>query len=149
MNYTTTELAAPQSLVLNILAELGSGRVREAVNGFAEEFKFQDEGIEFQCTAKERLIEFFEKARELYPDSILEPGTIISSGDDVMLEWILRSSVSEPLFWGQLRTVPVLIHGASVIRTENSRVIRWCDYYDGLGARRAALSSYFTEWVEL
>lgn len=149
MNYAPTEITTPQSVVLGVLAELGSGRVHEAVNVFAEAFTFQDRGIGFQCTAKGRLVEFFEKARELYPDSLLEPGTMVSSGDDVTLEWTLRSSVSEPFFWGQIRTVPVLIHGVSVVRTENGRVTRWCDYYDGLGARRTALSSYFTEWVEV
>jgi hypothetical protein len=145
----TAEVKTPQSLVLTVLSDVGSGRAREAVNVFAQAFTFQDRGIGFQCTAKDRLIEFYEKARELYPDSVLAPGTIISSGDDVTLEWTLRCSVSEPFFGGRTRTVPVLIHGASVVRTQDGLVTRWCDYYDGLAARRTALSSFFTEWVEL
>ncbi len=147
MKYASTGMLAPPAVVVSVLAELRRGHVREAVNGFAEAFTFQDRGIGFQCTAKERLTEYFEKARELYPDSALEPGAMVSSGNDVTLEWILK--FSEPLFSGQIRTVPVLLYGASIVRTGNGRVTRWCDYYNGLGARRTALSSYFTEWVEV
>jgi hypothetical protein len=136
-------------MALQILTDLGNGRVREAVHGFAERFTYEDRGVGFECTEKDRLAEFFKKARELYPDSVLEAGPIVASGDDVALEWTMRTSVSEPLLGAFARRVRVVIHGASIVRTENGRVTRWSDYYDGLGARRTALSSYFTEWIEL
>src|SRR5215469_14063847 len=44
--------------------------------------------------------------------------------------------------------VPISLHGASVVHTENGRITSWSDYYDGLISRRTALASYFTEWVE-
>src|SRR5262245_20202406 len=145
----TTEVKTPQSLALQVFTDLGNGQVREAVHGFAEGFIYQDRGIGFECTEKDKLTEFFEKARELYPDSVLEAGPIVTSGDDVALEWTLQTSVAEPIPGGATRRAPVLVHGASIVFTENGRVTRWSDYYDGLGARRTALSSYFTEWVDL
>ncbi len=148
MNYMT-EVKTPQSLLLGIFAKLENGQVREAVSGFADRFTFADRGIGFECAVKEKLTEFFEKARELYPESVMELGKIVVGGDDVAVEWTLRTSVVEPFFGGQARTIPVIIHGASIVHTEDGRVTRWSDYYDGLGARRTALSSYFTEWIEL
>ena len=146
---TATEVKTPQSVALQVLTDLGNGRVREAVHGFAEGFTYQDRGIGFECTEKDKLTKFFEKARELYPDSVLEAGPTVASGDGVALEWTVRTSVAEPFTGNLTRRVKVVINGVSVVRIEDGRVTRWSDYYDGLGARRTALSSYFTEWVEL
>jgi hypothetical protein len=47
---------------------------------FAEDFSFKDQGIGLEFNDKQRLAEFFQKARELYPDSSLQT-------DNVFREW--------------------------------------------------------------
>ncbi len=70
------------------------------------------------------------------------------SGDAVITEWTLQATLTEPFFGGLTRKVLVTVHGASIVRTDNGKITDWADYYDGLTSRRAALASYFTEWVE-
>ena len=149
MHRTTKVIETSESLVLSVLAELQSGQIREAVDGFADQFKFTDYGIGVEFDDKERLREFFQKRRELHPDSVLTTETIFVNGEDVIMEWTERNAISEPFFGAQSRKVPVVIHGVSVVRTENGKVTRWSEYYDGLTARRTSLGSYFTDWVEL
>jgi steroid delta-isomerase-like uncharacterized protein len=149
MSYTTKEIKTSQRLVLSVLTELQNGQIRDAVNDFADEFKFTDRGIGLEFDDKERLTEFFQKSRELYPDSVRETETILVSEDDVVTEWTLRNTVSESFLGGSFRRVPVVIHGVTVVRTQNGKINRWSEYYDGLTARRTTLGSYFTDWVEL
>ena len=75
--------------------------------------------------------------------------TIFASGEDVIAEWTLHHTVSEPLFGGLSRRTPVELHGVSVVRAKNGNITHWSEYYDGLTARRTALAFYFTDWVEL
>jgi steroid delta-isomerase-like uncharacterized protein len=149
MNYATSITERSESLVLRVLAELKNGQIREAVNDFGDKFKFTDYGIGVEFDGRERLTEFFQKTRELYPDSVLTTETIFVSREDVITQWTVRKTISEPYFGGQTRKVPVVIHGVSVVRTEDGKITRWSDYYDGLTARRTALGAYFTDWVEL
>jgi hypothetical protein len=94
------------------------------------------------------LAEYFRKARELYPDMLVQIDTIFVSGDRALTEWTLQTTLLEPLFGNWKQRVPISLHGASVVRIENGRIMSWSDYYDGLISRRTALASYFTEWVE-
>jgi hypothetical protein len=71
------------------------------------------------------------------------------SGDHVITEWTLQSTLTEPFYGGLTRKVPISVHGASIVRTESGKITEWADYYDGLTSRRTALASFFTEWVEL
>jgi len=136
------------SAVLTVLAHLKNGKIRDAVARFAEEFRFKDHGIGLEFQDKERLAEFLEKTRELYPDSSLMTDTIFVSGNHVIIEWTLQATLTEP-FYGELsRKVRVSVQGASIVRTDNGKITDWADYYDGLTSRRTALASYFTEWVE-
>lgn len=141
--------AASEGLVLTVLTDLKNGKIDEAIAGFAEEFRFKDQGIGLEFKDKERLAEFFHKTRELYPDSVLLTDTIFVGEDHVITEWTLQATLTEP-FYGQLtRKVRVSLRGVSIVRTENGKITDWSDYYDGLTSRRTALASYFTEWVEL
>jgi steroid delta-isomerase-like uncharacterized protein len=149
MNYVTNKIETSESLVLSVLAELKNGQIREAVNYFSDQFKFTDYGIGVEVDGKERLTEFFQKIRELYPDSVHTTETTFVSREDVITHWTVRNTISEPFFGAQTRKVPVVIHGVSVVRTEDGKITRWSDYYDGLTARRTALGAYFTDWVEL
>jgi len=138
-----------ESVVLTALTYLKNGKIVDAIACFAEEFRFKDHGMGLEFKDKERLTEFFQKTQELYPDSLLLTDTIFVSGDDVITEWTLQATLTEP-FYGELsRKVRVSVHGASIVRTDNGKITDWADYYDGLVSRRTALASYFTEWVEL
>jgi hypothetical protein len=63
--------------------DLNHGNIRDATACFAEKFEFNDRGIGLEFKDKERLAEFFQKARELYPDSSLQTDRILVSGDYV------------------------------------------------------------------
>ena len=140
--------AASDKILLAVLSYLNEGNIEDAVAIFADQFSFKDHGIQLEFNTKERLTEFFQKARELYPDMLLQINTIFVSGDRALSEWTLQTTVLEPFFGNSKRRVPISLHGASVVLTENGRIISWSDYYDGLISRRTALASHFTEWVE-
>jgi steroid delta-isomerase-like uncharacterized protein len=134
--------------VLTVLTHLKNGKIGDAIACFAEEFRFKDHGMGLEFKDKERLTEFFQKTRELYPDSSLLTDTIFVSGDHVIIEWTLQATLTEPFYGGLSQKVRVSVQGASIVRTGNGKITDWADYYDGLASRRAALASYFTEWVE-
>jgi SnoaL-like polyketide cyclase len=138
-----------ESVVLAALTYLKNGKIGDAIACFAEEFTFKDHGMGLEFKDKERLSEFFQKTQELYPDSLPLTDTIFVIGDDVITEWTLQATLTEPFYGGLSRKVPVTVHGASIVRTDNGKIADWADYYDGLVSRRTALASYFTDWVEL
>jgi len=74
---------------------------------------------------------------------------VIVSGEHVIIEWTLRFTLTEPFYGGQSRRVPIVLRGASIVRTENGKIRGWTDYYDGLTSRRTALAAHFEEWIEL
>src|SRR5882757_8904564 len=138
-----------EELVLGVLRDLGNGQVKDATGHFADHFRFKDHGIGLEFNDKQRLAEFFQKTRELYPESELQTDTILFSGDQVIMEWTRQTILMEPFYGGLKWRIPVTLHGASIVRTENSKITDWAEYYDGLTARRTALASCFTEWIEL
>lgn len=149
MSEIQTESSAQGGVVLTVLMHLKSLKINEATACFAEEFEFNDRGIGLEFKDRERLAEFFEKTRELYPDSSLQTHTIFVSGNHVITEWTRQTTLTEPFHGALSRKVPISVHGASIVRVENGKITDWSDYYDGRASRRTALASYFTEWVEL
>jgi steroid delta-isomerase-like uncharacterized protein len=147
MSDIPTGVAALEGVVLTMLTHLSNGEVAHAVAHFAEEFRFKDHGMGLEFKDKERLAEFFQKAWQLYPDSVRKTNTIFPSGDHVVTECTLQATLAEP-FHGLLLKVPVSVDGTSIVRTHNGRITYWADYYDGLTSRRTALGAHFTEWVE-
>ena len=143
------EMEALEDVVLTVLERLRNGKIEDAIACFAEEFTFKDHGVDLEFKNKERLAEFFRKARELYPDSLLKTDATFVSGDRVITEWTLQANVTKPYYAGVSLTFPVSVHGVSIVLIDNGKVADWSDYYDELTSRRSALASYFTEWVEL
>jgi steroid delta-isomerase-like uncharacterized protein len=144
------EMEALEGVVLTVLERLRNGKIEDAIACFAEEFSFKDHGVDLEFKNKERLAEFFRKARELYPDSLLQTDTFFVSGDRVITEWTLQANATVPGYYtGVSLTFPVSVHGISIVRMENGKITEWADYYDKLTSRRSALASYFTEWVDL
>jgi steroid delta-isomerase-like uncharacterized protein len=144
-----SEMTTSEEMILTTLTSLNHGRIPEAIANFAKDFAFKDHGIGLDFNGKERLAEFFQMTREFYPDSFVQVDTVSVSGDRVIVEWALRATTTEPFFGGLTRTIPISLHGVSIVRTDNGKITDWADYYDGLTARRSALASYFTEWIEL
>ena len=140
--------AASDKIVLAVISHVNEGNIEDAVALFADQFSFKDHGIRLEFDAKDRLAEVFRKARELYPDSILQTERTLVIGSNALTEWTLQATLVEPAFGNCRWKVPISLHGASVVHTENGRITSWSDYYDGLISRRTALASYFTEWVE-
>jgi len=137
-----------KGLVLAVISHLNEGNTEDAVALFADQFSFKDHGIQLEFNTKDRLAEYFRKARELYPDMLMQIDAIFVSSDRALTEWTLQATLIEPAFGNFRWKVPLSLHGASVVHTEDGRITSWSDYYDGLIFRRTALASYFTEWVE-
>jgi len=57
--------AAIDKIVLAVISHLNEGNIEDAVAIFADQFSFQDHGIQLEFNTKESLTEFFRKAREL------------------------------------------------------------------------------------
>jgi len=142
-------IGTPEGVALTVLTHLNDGKVDDAIAGFAEEFTYEDHGLRLEFKDKERLSEFFRKTRELYPDSFLEPDTVLVSGNHVTMKWTLQTTVMERIYGGLFRKVQVSVHGVSIIRTENGKTTDWADYYDGMTSRRTALAEHFNDWIEL
>jgi ketosteroid isomerase-like protein len=149
MSAIQTEIARLGGVVSTVLTHLNNGQINDAAAYFGEKFEFKDQGIGLEFKDRERLVQFFQKTRELYPDSSLRTDTIFVSGDHVITEWTLETTLTEPFYGRRSQRVPVSLHGASIVRVENGKITDWSDYYDGLASRRTALASYFTEWVGL
>jgi hypothetical protein len=86
---------------------LKNGDVEDGTGHFADQFRFKDHGIGLEFNDKQRLAEFFQKTRELYPESELQTDTILLSGDHVITEWTLQTVVMEPFYTGLKWRVPV------------------------------------------
>jgi ketosteroid isomerase-like protein len=149
MRETPAGMADLEGVVLTVLMHLRNGKIDDATARFAEKLRFKDHGIGLEFKDKERLREFFQKTRELYPDSVLLTETIFVSGDHVITESTLQATLTEPFYGGLARKLPVSLQGSSIVRTDNGKITDWADYYDGLTSRRTALASHFKEWVEL
>jgi hypothetical protein len=143
------QMTASEEAVLNTLTNLKNGKIENAIASFAEEFSFKDHGLGLEFNDKDRLVEFFRKTREFYPDSFLQTDTIFLSGDHLVTEWTLQTVVTEPFYVRLTRRVRVSLPGISVVRAARGLITDWADYYDGLTSRRTALASHFTDWREL
>jgi ketosteroid isomerase-like protein len=143
----STRLNAAQWILRSVLAALREGRISDAVAQFSNRFKFNDHGVALEFTDKPRLTEFFEKARELFPDTTLEIVSLFESGDQAIAEWNLAATQTIP--YGSISyRVPISLHGSTIVHVENGRIVQWSDYYDQNSAHRISLAAFFTDWVE-
>ncbi len=139
---------AGKPVVLAVLQALSEGHTPRAVRHFSDQFTFTDNGLGLSFTDKGRLQEFFNKMRELYPDLSIVPISTLQSDAREICEWTLQNTVREGMFGHLERKVSVSVTGVSVAQLKDGLITHWADYYDGLTARRTALSAYFTEWIE-
>lgn len=143
----STRVNAPRSVLRSALDALSDGRIPEAVEHFDEVFKFNDHGLVLEFTTKRRLTEFFQKARELFPDSALEVVSLLESGDHAIAEWKLTAT--QTVGYGSISyQLPISLFGSTIVRVEHGRIVQWSDYYDHASSRRNRLAAFFTEWIE-
>ena len=128
MSEVSIETLSAQRVVSAVLRQLNEEQIEDAVACFTTDFRYKDHGIGVELKDKDRLTEFFRKARELYPDYFLQTEQTFASGEHVITQWTLQVTITEPFY--------------------NGKIADWVDYYEGLTARRTALGAHFTEWVE-
>ena len=149
MSNVLDQIATPETVVSGVLKDLRNGRFVDASAHFAEAFRYTDHGIGLEFKDRARLTEFFSKARELYPDSLLTADRVFTSGDRVIVEWTLQTTITEPFYGGTSMQIQVSIRGSSIVQTHDGQIVEWADYYDGLKSRRTALAAHFEDWFEL
>jgi len=137
----------PEYILQSVLTALSNGKISEAVDQFRDDFTFNDHALELEFTDKGRLSEFFQKSRELFPDTAVEVLSTFESGDHVIAEWKLTATQTVTHWVGQLQ-VPISLPGVSIAEIEDGRITHWSDYYDEKTSRRVTLASLFTDWIE-
>jgi steroid delta-isomerase-like uncharacterized protein len=143
----STIVNTPQQILQSALDALREGNISEVLKQFADHFTFNDHILTLEFTAKPRLREFFEKSRELFPDSALEIVSIFEEGDHVIAQW--RLSAMQRVPYGSVSyRFPISLFGATIVHVENGQIVRWCDYYDQSSSQRMSLGFFFTESIE-
>ena len=122
------------------LAALNEGRVSEVVERFADRFTFSDRALTLEFTDKLRLTEFFQKSRELFPETALEIVSLFEERDLAIAQWKLSATQIVPHGSISYR-FPILLFGATIMRVENGRIVEWSDYYDQSSSRRMSLGA--------
>jgi steroid delta-isomerase-like uncharacterized protein len=148
MSEVLVHTLSAEKVVSAVLRHLNQGQIENATACFAADFRYQDHGIGLEFRDKERLTEFFRKARELYPDYFVRTDETFVSGEHVITQWTLQVTIAEPFYAGLTRRIPLSIAGATIVSLDNDKIADWADYYDGLTSRRTALAAHFEEWIE-
>ena len=143
----SSRISGPLHTLQSALTALSEGRVHELVEQFADNFTFSDHALTLEFVDKPRLTEFFEKSRELFPDTTLEIVSLFGDGDRAIAQWKLSATQTVP--YGSISyRFPISLFGATIVRVENGRIVQWSDYYDHSSSRRMSLGAFFTDWVE-
>jgi ketosteroid isomerase-like protein len=141
-----TMVNAPQQILQSALDALREGDISDLVGQFADHFTFIDHTLTLEFTDKPRLREFFEKSRELFPDSALEVVSIVEEEDHAIAQW--RLSAMQIVPYGSISyRFPIFLFGATIVRVENGKIVHWTDYHDQSSSRRMSLPAFFIESV--
>ena len=137
----------PVGILQTALAALNQRNISKAIDQFADDFAFNDYALDLHFTDKGRLTEFFQKACELFPDTVVELVSTFECGDYAIAEWELTATQTES-FGSRSYRFPIVLRGSTIVQIENGRVTHWSDYYDQLTSRRGPLKAFFEEWIE-
>ena len=140
-------LDASERTLRSVLTALSEGRFSDAVSQFDDHFAFIDQALDLEFTDKGRLIEFFRKSWELFPDTALEIESTFGYGDHAAAVWKLTATQTE-FICNQTFRPTIVVRGSTIVRIESGRVTRWSEYYDELTSRRYRLVGMFKEWIE-
>jgi hypothetical protein len=139
---------ANERILRCVLTALNEGRALDAVGQFHNHFSFNDHALDLEFMDKERLLEFFQKSRELFTDSLVEVESVSECGDHAIAKWKLTASHDQDYGGFGSRRVSVSIHGVSIAYVEDERIVKWSDFYDATRSWRFRLAGMFTEWIE-
>jgi len=150
MNLDTASIgvSAPKRILQSVLTALNEGRIAEAVDQFDDRFTFSDHALDLEFTDKGHLTEFFQKSRELFPDTVVEVDSTFQCGDYVIAEWKLTATMQTALYGCTRFRFPISLRGISIVHIENGRITHWSDYYDQNRSWRFSLAAIFKEWIE-
>jgi hypothetical protein len=148
MNNDETAIAnTPQQILQSVVEDLNQGRFSEVVRRFDDCFRYKDHALALEFTDKRRLSEFFEKSRELFPDTTLEVVALFEDRDHAIAVWKLAATQTVPYGSISWRSRISLL-GTTIVHVENKRIVEWSDYYDQNSSRRVNLAAFFTDWIE-
>ena len=138
---------ASLDVLQSVFTALNQGSISRAVDQFADDFAFNDYALDLQFTDKGRLTEFFQKACELFPDTLVELVSTFVCGGYAIAEWKLTATQIQQ-FGSRNYRFPIVLCGSTIVQIEKGRVAHWSDYYDQLTSRRGPLMAFFEEWIE-
>src|SRR5262245_45693975 len=147
MDCPTIRATAPVDILKSVLTALNQGNISAAVEEFGDGFTFHDHALDLEFTVKERLMEFFQKSHELFPDTVMEVVATFENGDYAIAEWNLTATDAVSSGSIRLRS-PISLSGVSIVHVKDNKITLWSDYYDQVKSRRVALAAAFVEWVE-
>jgi hypothetical protein len=136
------------TILQSVLAALNEGKISQAVDQFDDRFTFSDHALDLQFTDKRRLSGFFQKSRELFPDTVVKVSSSFQCGDRVVAEWKLKATMQTALYGVTRFRFPIFVGGTSIVRVENGKITHWSDYYDQNRSWRLSLAAPFKEWIE-
>jgi ketosteroid isomerase-like protein len=142
----STTARSPQQILQSALTALREGNVSEVLELFADHFTFNDHLLTLQFTDKRHLREFFEKSRELFPDTALEIVSLFGEADHAVAQWKLAATQIVPCGASSYQ-FPVSLFGATIVRVEKERIVQWTDYHDQGSSRRMSLAAFFTKGI--
>jgi steroid delta-isomerase-like uncharacterized protein len=151
---TVLDKASAEATTLDRILQtaLAAWRQRDfvaAADKFNDQFTFTDHALGLEFKDKGRLIEFFAKILERFPDSERMDNTLFSGRDRVVSEWTLTATQTEPFLGGRLRKVPICVRGISVVEIKDGKISQWSDYYEELKSQRYGVAALLTDWIEL
>ena len=129
----------------SVLEALDHRNIPRALDQFADDFAFNDYALDLQF--RERLIEFFQKSFELFPDTVVALVSTFECGDYAIAEWKLTAAQTEQ-FGSRSYRFPIVLRGSTIVQIVDGRVAHWSDYYDQLTSRRGPLKAFFEDWIE-
>jgi SnoaL-like protein len=105
----------PVDILQTALAALNERNISRAVDQFAHDFTFNDYALDLEFRDKGRLTEFFQKACELFPDTVVELVSTFESGDYAIAEWKLTATQIEQ-FGSRSYRFPIVLRGSTIVR---------------------------------
>src|SRR5215468_4792469 len=97
-DFLVTAQTARIDILKSMLTFLSEGKIADFVGKFNSDFTFTDYALDLQFSEKDRLTEFLQKSRELFPDTIIEVVSAFESDDTVMAEWKLTATETASSF---------------------------------------------------
>ncbi len=102
LDHDPAEATSSDRILQIALAAWRQGNFVEVADHFNDQFTFIDHALGLEFEDKGRLTKFFAKIRERFPDSERRDNPSFSIGDDIISEWTLTATHTEPFLGGRL-----------------------------------------------